>query len=305
MIAITLANTFGALEVGTLVAVFLFGIITLQAEFYFREFPEDNRWLKGTVLMVWLLEVGHTIGICVEVYRTTILFAGHPLEYNNFTGLGSATLLGGVITMVVQSFFSHRLWRLLPNPFRYLGLLFIIVSVARCGFSTYLAHQAITATSLPEYTAKTSWLIRMLLSVGAAFDILIAVAMLYFFAKKRKGALQHTTRVVDRLLGLTIRTGLLTSITAVAVLICFQIAPHTYIWAGVYCCLAKLYSNSFLSALNERQELRKTMGTSGVVADNNSSDLDRLTRRKVGVATELKGPRHLIIFYNSPRCPSP
>lgn len=49
-----------------------------------------------------VLELGHTIGICVEVYRTTIVFAGRPLEYNNFIGIGIATLLGGVITMIAQ-----------------------------------------------------------------------------------------------------------------------------------------------------------------------------------------------------------
>lgn len=49
-----------------------------------------------------LLELGHTVGICVEVYRTTIVFAGRPLEYNNFKGIGVATLLGGFITMIAQ-----------------------------------------------------------------------------------------------------------------------------------------------------------------------------------------------------------
>lgn len=48
------------------------------------------------------MELGHTIGICAEVYRATIIFAGRPLEYSHFTGLGSATLLGGIITMLVQ-----------------------------------------------------------------------------------------------------------------------------------------------------------------------------------------------------------
>ncbi len=52
--------------------------------------------------MCRVLELGHTVGFCVEVYRTTIVFAGRPLEYNNFEGIGVATLLGGLITMIAQ-----------------------------------------------------------------------------------------------------------------------------------------------------------------------------------------------------------
>ena len=49
----TLGNTFGALEIGTLVAVFLFGLITMQTEYYFREFRGDPKWLKILVAVMW------------------------------------------------------------------------------------------------------------------------------------------------------------------------------------------------------------------------------------------------------------
>jgi hypothetical protein len=52
-LTITLQNTFGILEVGTMVAVFLFGIITVQTEYYFREFREDHIWLKALVAFMW------------------------------------------------------------------------------------------------------------------------------------------------------------------------------------------------------------------------------------------------------------
>lgn len=50
---VSLDSTFGALEIGTLIAVFLFGVVTLQTDFYFREFQNDKQWLKGTVFLVW------------------------------------------------------------------------------------------------------------------------------------------------------------------------------------------------------------------------------------------------------------
>lgn len=293
--AMTLGNTFGAFEVGTLIAVCLFGMVTVQTEFYFREFRDDKRWLKCSVALVWLLEAGHTVGVCFELYRTTIVYAGRPLEYNSFKGIGVATLLGGIITMIVQSFFSLRTWRLLPSPYRYIGLFCIIASVVRCGFSTWLSEIALTATSLVGYLVKNQWLITMLLSMGGALDVVVALSMMYFFLTKRKNALQTTTRVVDRLVGFTVRTGFLTSMTAIGALVAFQLAPNTYIWVGFYVCLAKLYTNAFLSALNARQELRRTMGTSGLVVENSTSNFERLTRRRpsISVVVDIQTERDI------------
>ncbi|KXN85906.1 hypothetical protein AN958_10748 [Leucoagaricus sp. SymC.cos] len=215
----TLGNTFGAVEIGTIVAVYLFGMITVQSEFYFREFREDKLGLKCAVAVIWFLELGHTIGFTVETYRSSIVYASHPQDYSSFKGIGVALLLGGIITMLVQCFFSLRTWRLLPNPYRFIGLLCIIASVARCGFSTWLASIALSAQSVATYLNNQKWLITMLLSFGAALDVVVTFAMMYFFLTKRKSALQTTSRMIDRLIGFTVRTGLLTSLTAIGSLI--------------------------------------------------------------------------------------
>lgn len=38
--------TLGALEVGVLVSVFLFGMVTVQTYSYYRKFPRDMDWIK-------------------------------------------------------------------------------------------------------------------------------------------------------------------------------------------------------------------------------------------------------------------
>ena len=42
-------DTLGALQIGAILAVYLFGIITLQAYTYFRHFPEDKTIFKALV----------------------------------------------------------------------------------------------------------------------------------------------------------------------------------------------------------------------------------------------------------------
>ena len=46
---ITLHNTIGALEIGTVFSIILFGIASLQALQYFTSGEKDALWLKGMV----------------------------------------------------------------------------------------------------------------------------------------------------------------------------------------------------------------------------------------------------------------
>lgn len=210
---------------------------------------------------MWFLELAHTTAISYELYQLTVSTPrGGVLT---FPGLGSALIVGGVITTLVQCFFSLRLWRLFPQPFNYVGLTCAVISVFRCIGSAFLGTQAVN-TSVEAFRANWTWLITLLLSAGAALDVAIALAMLYFLLYRRQDALTkmsnpRVSRVIDRLVAFTIRSGLFTSIAAVAVLVCFLKMPQNFIWMAIYTFLAKLYSNSLLSALNERRELRNAV----------------------------------------------
>jgi hypothetical protein len=45
-------TTFGAIEIGVFLALFLFGIVTAQASVYFQRFPEDPLHIKSLVRLV-------------------------------------------------------------------------------------------------------------------------------------------------------------------------------------------------------------------------------------------------------------
>ena len=63
----TVANTFGALEIGGAVSVFLFGVVTLQTHIYFQRFPEDRRYFKALVSTLLFLQ---------KLYLTSSEFLG-------------------------------------------------------------------------------------------------------------------------------------------------------------------------------------------------------------------------------------
>jgi hypothetical protein len=46
MVAATLDNTLGAMQIGAMVAMFLFGILTMQFDTYWHLFTDDHLGLK-------------------------------------------------------------------------------------------------------------------------------------------------------------------------------------------------------------------------------------------------------------------
>ncbi|KAF5318990.1 hypothetical protein D9611_012690 [Ephemerocybe angulata] len=278
---VTVQSTLGAMQIGITVAVFLFGAITLQFNSYAQHFTEDRlaiRFLAGTV---WILEFAHTICITAEAYRGTILFYGNLTGYTWSPFMGVAILMGGLITMVVQCFFCFRVWRALPFPVRYVGVLCGIASSLRGVGSVYLGSRVIRARTLEEYRKANGWLIRGLLGSGAAIDIIIAIVLLYFLWKKRQTSMSTSTRILDYLVAYTIRTGLLTSVTSIIVLATFQSHPETFIWVGAYVVLAKLYTASLFSALNARRHLRDIV-TEGTEALSSKALRKRFTQTELG-----------------------
>ena len=249
LVHVDLRDTIGALQIGSLFAIFLFGIVTVQAYLYYNAFRED-RWTYKTLVSVHaflpiirkpyylplllggccvvrspfvmktcqrsltttfrLLEVGHTAGVSYEVYDKTITFYGNPNGLLTYPALGAVIAISGVITLLVQvrrvwwtcsslldleltnisqGFFSLRLYRILPKPYKYIGVVCFALSFIRCIGSLYLTAQAVTAQNLAQYSKQWQWLVTSLLVVGTAIDIIIAVSMLWYLGKKRGAGL--------------------------------------------------------------------------------------------------------------------
>ncbi|KAF9554668.1 hypothetical protein CPC08DRAFT_821564 [Agrocybe pediades] len=256
LVHVDLTDTIGALQIGSLFGIFLFGLVSLQCYNYYDNYSTDGWITKTMVATVWFCELGHSIGITYEVYRATIIAYGRPELLVRFVGIGAVVALGGGVTLLVQAFFAFRLSRLFPKPYGYLGHACTAISFLRFVATVYLTVEGVTTPSLIAYRDKSGWLISTTFIVGAAVDIVIAASMLYFLVKKKGEDLDSITGLINRLIAYTIRTGLLTSVASVALVICLRVMPDNLIWLGVYTFVAKLYSNSLLSALNARKGFR-------------------------------------------------
>jgi len=255
-------NTLGATLIGILISFLLMGIVIVQTHTYYRKFPGDSTWTKTLVTAVFLLDVGQTICMGHVLYYFAVTGYGQPLTLiHPPKSFGFDCLLTVMLRVVVQLYFSYRIWKLTKKLI--LPLISVVLSVVALVFGLIIASNAITLTSVPELEAKIEWLLPASLSFSAAIDVYIAVTLVVWLTVQRTRAIKSTSRVLDKLIAWSIQTGVLTSITAIVLVIIFVTMRNNYIWLTFYAFLPKLYSNSLLSILNGRLALRDMRG--GVV----------------------------------------
>ncbi|KAF7369846.1 Glycoside hydrolase [Mycena sanguinolenta] len=267
-----LSTTVGALELGVLVAIFLSGVLTVQLYIYFDRFPKDPTSLKVMVALVWILDFGHTLALGHFIYTITVVQYGQPaLLAIPPKSLDVSILLSGFIGPLEQGWFTYRLYRFtktLPLPVICAGL-----SLLRLGGSTALFAYTLKEPTIQEYATHLNWLIEAVVIVGAAVDAILATALCYYLSFWRTG-FRRTNKLLNQLMTWTIETGAVTTTGALALLLTFltmkdNCAASTYesysdqveqilvVYLGLFCLMAKLFSNSLLFSLNARERFAR------------------------------------------------
>jgi len=248
---IDLNNTVGALEIGVLVSTCLFGVTSCQVWFYCRKFPRDDIVLKLMVAVIWVLELCHTIAVSHSLYTMTIIDVDNPLKFiSPPKSLDASILFSAFIGPLVQAWFAYRVLRLSGKL--YIPVLCWFLSFVRCVATVAVGVEALLSASVHNFEMRLKWLLTFILAIGAAVDVIIAGSLCYFFRRLRATSFKKTVKVINQTMVWTIETGLLTSVAAVAMLICFLVMQGNFVWVAIFTFLAKLFSNAFLVALNSR-----------------------------------------------------
>ncbi|KAJ7727775.1 hypothetical protein B0H16DRAFT_1428921 [Mycena metata] len=249
-------STIGALQIGVLVSVLLFGITTSQAYFYYSRFPDDSVKLKALVMLIWCCELGHAICIGHGLYTYTISDYGQPERL--FGPMPKSIVLAvfftGVIEPCVQSFFSLRIYRLSKKL--YIPALSWILSFVRFTVNMVGAAAALRMKSMPGYLAQWEWLIMADWCISVTNDVAITVTLVFLLYRQRTNAYKRTALLMDKLIAWTIETGMLTSVMSILTLALFVREMESFIWVSVYLVGPRLFSNSLLASLNSRATLR-------------------------------------------------
>jgi len=248
-------NLLGSIEIGTLVAVILLGMVTVQIYVYYINFPHDSRVIKTLIAIVWLTEVAHVVGICYGLYRITVTRYGRldlpiPLE------MCTAAILGNAIHPLVQAIFTARIYQLgNDRANRLLTAACWAISGFILGATVLLSIKVFSATSIDQFEDQWAWLIMGLFGATAAVDLVIAASMCFYTLKNRASLRPENPNKIDTFISWTAQTGVFTSIAAITVAVFFALMKQNHIWLTLLILTTGLYSNSLLSLLNGRLQL--------------------------------------------------
>ncbi|KAI0643494.1 hypothetical protein C8Q79DRAFT_1012764 [Trametes meyenii] len=250
----SLDSTLGAVYVGMVVGVMLYGLTVHQTYRYFKLYPSDKFYVKTLVIVIVLLETLHSVLWVIVGYHYLIT------EALNIPGL----LLGhwsvrltvietGFAVYACQSYYACRVYLIGPR-YRWLVIPAVISMTTGLGFAIAAGIEAFAFTRFITDFRRVSWLVSIAYGFAVSSDVILTSALVFVLQKSRTGS-KRTNSILDILIIYTINTGLLTSVVSIAVFIFAIILPGNLIYAGVSIVGAKLYANSVLAVLNSRKSI--------------------------------------------------
>lgn len=247
-------STVGAFEIGVMVSIFLFGLVTVQTFSYYKKFPNDPWQMRTFVAIIWFMELAHTSLSAHSIYWITVINYGRSESLNRFPpSLIAAVVLSGLIGPPIQAFFSHRVLRLSRRWT--IPCICWFLSILRCISVLAVAGTAHRSDSITDFKQNWKWLLATSLAISTVVDVLIAGSLCICLWNQREGTFRRTKRLIDKLMVWSIQTGLLTSIGTATMLILFT-AVDNFAWLAVFCIISRLFSNSLMASLNARASLR-------------------------------------------------
>jgi len=252
----------GVMEIGVFFSLVLFGIVVMQGYVYFHNCRSDRAGLKLLVGSLLFFELCHSVASCHAIYYFTVVLAGIPelKKAANSYSLSLTPVFETIITALVQGFFAYRI-RLLSGRLHISLVCWVLCFLRFVGGIAMATEGFLDIPKEPDYfhlQDTYGWLITSALNVGVVLDLLITVSLCFYIRQLYTPYnLPKSEELIHRLITWTIQTGLITSLTSVAVVISFQTMKHNFVWLALYTFLAKLYSNSLLVSLNSRPRHRE------------------------------------------------
>ncbi|EKM49661.1 uncharacterized protein PHACADRAFT_214190 [Phanerochaete carnosa HHB-10118-sp] len=256
-----LRTMYGATLVGTLVGVFLSGIVSAQVYMYTRVYSNDRIGVKCMVALVWVMDLLHTCLICVASWMDLVeRFGDWDLDRITWS-VGASVALTALVTFLVHCFLIYRIY-MISNGNLYLTAPLAVLAFFRLVAATISTSEMIRLSSYQGFVHQYGYVFTMGLGSAVALDIVITAAMC-FYLRRSKSRFSTMNDVIDTLMLYTVETGMITCVTTIASLACWVTMRKNLIFLGLHFTISKLYANSFLAILNSRVTLGAGRCTSG------------------------------------------
>ncbi|KZT68561.1 hypothetical protein DAEQUDRAFT_321128 [Daedalea quercina L-15889] len=243
-----IVNTVGVTLVEISIAVFLYGIATMQALVYWAKYRDDARWIRFGVVWEWFLETVHTV-LCLHlIYSYTVFDWGDMEKTESIVWSFTAScFLAVFVAVFVQGFLGWRVYLLSKQDWRVILPLVLLLlmratfgccSISVMGMSKTWDHWR----SLPYGRA----LLACALSSAAATDLYTWILLLYCLRRAQKTT-RRTATLMKRLQIYVVSSGCLTMFISVTIILTFALMQSNLLFAGLIQIQSKLYANCFFA----------------------------------------------------------
>ncbi|KIP01530.1 hypothetical protein PHLGIDRAFT_349482 [Phlebiopsis gigantea 11061_1 CR5-6] len=255
-------ESLGALSVGSLIGLFLSGIVMMQVYVYLRVYRRDRARIKFMVGIIWGMDFLHSIMICIANYETFVKrFGDTPDQLDYITwSIGTSVALTALVTFSVHCFFIHRIY-LLSSGNKWLTYPSATLALFRLVAASVSTAEMIKLHSYKKFVTDYGYVFTMGLGAAVVLDVVNTTGMCYYL-RQNKSRFSVMNDILDTLVVYTVETGAITCITTIASLACWVSMPNNLIFLGVHFTIPKLYANSFVAILNSRSALSAAQGSS-------------------------------------------
>jgi len=239
---------FGPMLIGIFLNVLLYGALVVQMFIYYQTYTEDASWIRYFMLYLFLMETVNSVFDIAIIYEPLIvLFGSHRALINSPKFLPADAITTVAISTPVQIFMAWRIKVITGSLLLSSIICFLAVASFGGGVST-----TVIVTLNPEFAKFSEFHPEVVtwLTSSALCDVFLTVYLVYSLYSRRTGGAvdDHINRVIR----LTMQTGILTTIFALLDVFLFLFVPNgtlMFIWDFP---LSKLYTNSLISTLNAR-----------------------------------------------------
>ncbi|PBK87026.1 hypothetical protein ARMGADRAFT_1168899 [Armillaria gallica] len=233
--------------VGYLLNWGLFGTLSVQLYLYYLAFPKDRQFIKYLVYGIYIVEFVQTILVSHDAFARFGYGFGDldALTEVHFNWL-ILPIMSAVTASVGQGFYAYRIYILSRSR--------IVPAFVICVSLTSFVAAMITGV-LFQASDINGWEESIFLAISCAGyalgDIVIAICMTYNLMRHNT-SFPQTRILITKLIRLTIETGSLTAVVALAILILFYVSPHRIFYQTPSLVISKLYANTIYMVLNSR-----------------------------------------------------
>ncbi|KAJ7583336.1 hypothetical protein C8J56DRAFT_207217 [Mycena floridula] len=242
---------FGPLLIGVFFNAILLGVFLAQTYTYFQRFKKDSQWNRYLVIYLIIVETINTAMDIALIFEPLVLQFGSPVAFRTSPKtLPANPLLTAAASTPVQLYFAWRIRSITKSNLW--PAVILVLSLTSLTASITTAVSVVMFRDFAQFhrfeAAMATWL-----GTAAVADVIITISLVYFLRKNKTG-MAVSDSVVNKIITLTIETGVVLATLAAADVIAFLGFPGTGVWFIWDFSIAKLYAISLLANFNARAE---------------------------------------------------